>query len=626
MKILKYIFIFLGLLILPVYSYPSPLGSIRLSLIQGEVQIRTEDTEEWVPASINLPLKEGDRIWVPEAGKAELQLREGTLLRLDENTALEILTDEKDSFQFYLTEGKSYVNFRGLEGTYLQMDTPISSIRTYEKSIFRVDVTPEGFTDLYVYRGYVNAENRDGITRVDSGNALSQKEETYAELTPLGPPDEWERWNRERDRLYAERRPPARYLPEELQVYSTDFERNGRWVYVREYGYVWTPRVVISVGWAPYRIGRWVWIRGDYVWVSYEPWGWVPYHYGRWAFVGSIGWCWVPPPRGAVFWGPGFVAWVHTPTYISWVPLAPGEIYYGRGDYGPHSVNITQVNVTHIDIHKVVYRNVRVRDAVTVVHHDTFVKGRPVDLKVRENPFLKGKISVGRPEIKPEKTTLMPVIKEIPHSKRPPETIREIRVRELKEKRPFVRQREASVIRPELPPKEMPLRVKEGKPLEREFKKREGPPPIRKEKDRSVGTRPSEKEWRKIGPESKGDERMREIKPSKKGESEKTLEAKPLEGESMGRPREDRLPEKVPGTLKGPKSSEKGGERLERSEGVKPSELEKGGSSEERMGGTGRESPTEGKIEKQSKPKSLNKTKRIQKEIKETGGEKEKPR
>ena len=151
---------------------------------------------------------------------------------------------------------------------------------------------------------------------------------------------------------------------------------------MREYGRVWTPRVVVSVGWAPYRVGRWIWRGGDYVWVSYEPWGWAPYHYGRWAFVASVGWCWVPPVRGAVYWGPGFVGWVQTPTYVSWVPLAPGEIYYGHGYYGPHSVNITNVNITNIQVTKVVYKNIHVHNAVTVIHHDTFVTGKHVEVNV----------------------------------------------------------------------------------------------------------------------------------------------------------------------------------------------------------------------------------------------------
>ena len=69
----------------------------------------------------------------------------------------------------------------------------------------------------------------------------------------------------------------------------------------------------------------------------------------------------------------------------------------------------------------------------------------------------------------------MPVIKEIPQAKRPPVPIREIKVRELKEKRPLIKAKEVSVLRPESPPKEMTLRTKEGKPVEREIGKTQRP-------------------------------------------------------------------------------------------------------------------------------------------------------
>ena len=129
-------------------------------------------------------------------------------------------------------------------------------------------------------------------------------------------------YGRFEDRRYAS----TRYLPRELDTYASDFDDNGRWVNAPGYGYVWTPTVSVSVGWSPYSNGRWCWVGGDYVWIGYEPWGWAPYHYGRWSYVASIGWFWVPPARGAAYWGPGYVGWVSTPTYVAWVPLAPGEI------------------------------------------------------------------------------------------------------------------------------------------------------------------------------------------------------------------------------------------------------------------------------------------------------------
>lgn len=442
---------------------PSPtLGAIRINLLDGDVQVKTEETDDWVPASINMPLQDGDRLWVPEGGRTELALRDGSFVRLDEKTAFDILRVDRDSFQFYLAEGRAFIHFRGRQDSTLQVDTAISSSRAYDPAVFRVDVMGEGLTEVSVYRGSIYTESQDGKTTIAEGNTLSLKGETFAELSPLGPPDEWEEWNKERDRKFAQAKPPAPYLPEELQVYSPELEENGRWVRVPQYGFVWTPTVVVSAGWAPYRVGRWIWRGGDYVWISYEPWGWVPYHYGRWAFVASVGWCWVPPVRGAVYWGPGFVGWVQTPTYVSWVPLAPGEIYYGRGYYGPHSVNITTVNITNINVTRIQYRNIHVHNAVTIIHRDTFVTGRHADIHIRENPFLRERIHIGRPDIRPERATMMPVIREIPQHRRPPEAFREVRVREIRERRPLVREREASVFRRDAPQKELTVRPREG--------------------------------------------------------------------------------------------------------------------------------------------------------------------
>jgi hypothetical protein len=429
--------------VLPLYAYANTLGDARLSLVDGDIQIKPEESQDWIPASINMPLREGDSIWVPDGGRAEVQLLGGSQVRLDENTSLDILNLDRNSSQFYLAEGSAYVNFPGGRNSLVQIDTPLSSVRAYDRAAFGVDVSWNGDTDVSVFRGVVDAESRSGRTRVASGRILSIGE-GYADLAPLGRPDDWGRWNMARDERYAERRYSSRYLPEELEGYASDFDDNGRWVYAREYGYVWTPTVAVSVGWSPYRHGRWAWIGGDYVWVGYEPWGWAPYHYGRWSFIVSIGWCWVPPVRGAVYWGPGFVGWVSNPGYVAWVPLAPGEIYHGYGHYGPHSVNIVNVDVRRTTVINTVYKNVYVNNAVTVVHHDTFVKGRKVDHQVKENPFLRDKIHVGRPDIKPERETRMPVVKEIPRTKEPPQKIRDVKVRELKEKRRLAKGRRDS--------------------------------------------------------------------------------------------------------------------------------------------------------------------------------------
>jgi hypothetical protein len=459
MKRMKVILLAMAVLLLPAYAHSATLGNVRISFLEGDVQMRTTEAGDWVPAAVNTPLDQGDELWVPEGGRMEFQLNTGTSVRLDQNSALQILTLERTSSQFYLSEGHMYVDYNAPRGNVIQFDTPISSLRSYDRSVFRVDV-PDQFTDVSVFRGSVDAEGRDGNTRINAGRTLTLGEGREAEVAPVGRPDDWQNWNTERDRRFASRGDSYRYLPEELRSYSSDLDDNGRWVQVPEYGNVWTPRSV-STDWAPYRTGRWMWRGGDYVWIGSEPWGWTPYHYGRWAFAPRIGWFWVPPLRREVYWGPGYVGWVRTANHVAWVPLAPREVYYGYGNYGPNSVDLRNRNIREINITKITYRNVKVTNSVTVINNNTFVTGRREVVNVRENPFLTEKINIGRPDIKPEKSSFAPVVKTIEAARLPPQQVNRIAVKELKQERRLVKEQNQSVINKGEPVKKLAVKTVE---------------------------------------------------------------------------------------------------------------------------------------------------------------------
>lgn len=456
---MKVILFVMAVLLLPAYAHTATLGNVRISFLEGDVQMRTTEAGDWVPAAVNTPLDEGDELWVPEGGRMEFQLNTGTTVRLDRNSALQILTLERTSSQFYLSEGHIYVDYNAPRGNVIQFDTPGSSLRSYDRSVFRVDV-PDQYTDLSVFTGSVDAETRDGRTRVNAGRTLTLGEGREAELAPVGRSDDWQNWNTERDRRFASRGDSYRYLPEELRAYSSDLDDNGRWVQVPEYGYVWTLRTV-AADWAPYRTGRWMWRGGDYVWVGSEPWGWTPYHYGRWAFAPRIGWFWVPPPRREVYWGPGYVGWVRTANHVAWVPLAPREVYYGYGNYGPHSVDLRNRNLSEINITNITYRNVQVNNSVTIINHNTFVTGRREVVNVRENLFLTEKINIGRPDIKPERASFAPVVKTIETARLPPQQVSRIAVKELKQERRLVKEQNQSVINKGEPVKPLVVRAVE---------------------------------------------------------------------------------------------------------------------------------------------------------------------
>lgn len=391
MKGLKITLVMVILFLIPSFSYSSGLGSLRISLLKGDAQIENDRLDEWFSASLNMPLREGDTLSVSEGGRIEIQMDDGSFLRLDENSTLKIVMISDGIVWFDLRNGRAYVNFKGNGHRVIKIGIPyLTTLKTDDHSRFSIDFRSNRYADVSVFEGKVFADDR----RIYAGERLTVEEDMHADISSLGPSDEWERWNREMDRRFEGTWYGYRYLPDELRVYAYEFDSNGRWVYTTQYGYVWVPTVYVTTGWSPYRQGRWVWIGDHYVWISYEPWGWVPYHYGRWAFSVSIGWFWVPPVRGAVYWGPGFVGWIYTPYYVAWVPLAPEDIYYGYGYYGPMSVNIVHIDV-HNTIIKNVYKNVYVNNAVTVVSKDSFIKGKYVSIKTDRNPFITEGIKSG---------------------------------------------------------------------------------------------------------------------------------------------------------------------------------------------------------------------------------------
>lgn len=472
-------------------SFPSDqaqvLGDARLSLIQGDVAIQTQDTgNEWGAASVNLPLLPGTKIWDPERGRSEIQFFGGSYLRMSENTEVDItnlsMGSNGDVIQVGVPQGRSYINYAGsdVRDSVFQVDTPVTSIMAYGPSKFQVDIYNDGTTEVSVLRGSVYVQGQDGGTQVEAGAMLSIDSNQIAELSTLRPEDAWMSWNLSRDSRLARAGDSRRYLPASLNVYGNDFDAYGRWVSTADYGYVWTP-IGVAVDWAPYRIGRWCWIGSEYVWISYEPWGWTPYHYGRWAFLASVGWCWVPPPATAVYWGPGFVAWINTPTYVSWVPLAPREIYYGHGYYGPYSINITNVNINRINVTNV-YVNAKVLNAVTVVNRGTFVTGRAERVvNAPRNPFAAGiKPSIGRPDIKPDRATAFPNPTKVVAEKKLP--LREIVTSAEKiRNRPVAVRKDISVFKPGERATSMRVnRIEWPKPVTSVQKPEPGKPPVQR--------------------------------------------------------------------------------------------------------------------------------------------------
>ncbi|KJR43020.1 prolin-rich exported protein, partial [Candidatus Magnetoovum chiemensis] len=387
----------LFLLLFPQIVYPDyDLGSVYLNEIDGDVQIKSESLGQWFPASINTPLIEGDSLWIPDNAKLSLMLSSGSFVRAASNSTVQIIHKSSQASQFYIPEGQVYVNFKPAGTDMIQVDSPNTSLRCFERAVFTVTVTNKNETEIRVLLGQVLAETQSGKTTINSGSTLYMSSQSYASLYPNGNYTAWESWNRDRDLRVETSASGQSYMPEELNHYSYTLSNNGKWMIDNDYGYVWTPNAAYTVGWSPYSVGKWTWIGDDYIWISYEPWGWLPYHYGRWIFLNKSGWCWTPPKPGQVHWGPGFVGWIYTPKYVAWFPLGPKHVYYGFGYYGPNSLNIGKNTVSVYNADSI-YKDIFSNKGVILVSAGDFISGNYRPLNSITNPFKAGDVYFGRP-------------------------------------------------------------------------------------------------------------------------------------------------------------------------------------------------------------------------------------
>ncbi len=352
-------------------------GVGRLSLMNGSVSVAHGDAGQMAGAVVNAPLVTSDRVLTGADGRAEVEFDGANLVRVAGSTELRMGDLQYKRFQVQIAQGT--ITFRILHDNDAQVEisTPSVSVRPLRQGIYRVSVSPEGLTEVTVRAGEAEIASPTGSEPLRAGQTMmSRGSSSDPEFRTVGAaaPDDWDRWNADRDRVFENAGDVGRYTSPDIYG-AEDLASYGRWTNDPAYGNVWIPNE--GSDWAPYQDGRWSYL--DYygwTWVSYDPWGWAPYHYGRW-YRGSFGWAWYPGAITARYsWRPalvGFIGW-GAPGFggvgfgfgfgnIGWVPLAPFEAFhpwYGR-EFGGfrNSAIVSNANIAGA------FRNARVNGAVS---------------------------------------------------------------------------------------------------------------------------------------------------------------------------------------------------------------------------------------------------------------------
>ncbi len=388
----------LFLVMIPITSQPAPTRSEdreaqtilvgRISHVEGEVLRYVPDEKDWAATVKDAPFGIDDALYSGEDGRAEIIMPNNTWARIDGDTQVQLIALKDDVTEIDVASGVARFYNKGSD-VVIKATTPFGYVMAPAKTSFDLYVGDDS-AEVIPLKGRVDFVHSTSETRFEviagSSSILADSRKVTAGQGRWAP--DWDKWNGGRDTLWAKRMrvrgKSVKYLPPRLHHDAYVLDEYGRWervYYDGAYRYFWRP-VHVSVGWAPFTVGRWTVWYGDHTWIPHEPFGYITHHYGAWVFAGGF-WYWAPPvPFVRVligppllpipfFWYPGRVAWIHFGFYAGWIPLAPYEPYYCRRRWGPHTVVVKNVNITNININ--IRRHRHVKRAV-IIHRDNFYR------------------------------------------------------------------------------------------------------------------------------------------------------------------------------------------------------------------------------------------------------------
>jgi len=274
---------------------------VRLSQVDGDVQIDRNTGQGYEKAFVNLPITQGVKLQSGNDGRAEIEFEDGSTLRITPGTVVEFSElAMRDSgaraSSLNLQTGTAYLNFRAdKSGQQFSLGFGREKLALSKPAHLRVEVKENDAT-LAVFKGDVEVAGASGKVEVE------KKHSATFDLTGANPytlasslePDPYDDWDKQQEKYHEQYRTsswnsysPYAYGASDLNYYGSFYNMPG-------YGMMWQPYLV-GAGWDPFMAGAWMWYPGaGYTWVSSYPWGWTPYRYGSWTYLPTYGWFWQP--------------------------------------------------------------------------------------------------------------------------------------------------------------------------------------------------------------------------------------------------------------------------------------------------------------------------------------------
>ncbi len=333
----------------------APTRAVRLSSVDGQVQLSQGGQAIADQAVANTPLFEGTQIVTTDDGRAEIQFEDGSVARVSPNSSLTLTVlrpdDASGGTVLTLEGGLAYFELQGTGQSHVQVKFGDSVATASGFTMLRVDMdNPPG--ELAVFSGNAHLERGTAVALDMHGGesvALNAANPSQYNLLESIEPDSWDTWNSDRDQFLtsesASRTSATSSLPNNANPAWSDLDANGNWYDVPGQGYVWSPFDASNSGWDPYGNGYWMYTpRFGYMWVSGDSWGYLPASCGMWSFYGGFGWGWAPGMGGCSPWWGGGGFYVINVGYgpSGWIPpirprpRRPASGAPARGSHQPY--------------------------------------------------------------------------------------------------------------------------------------------------------------------------------------------------------------------------------------------------------------------------------------------------
>jgi hypothetical protein len=322
-------------------SNPDNVRAVRLSDVEGKVQVFHGNDVAFDQAQMNMPVVEGMRLATGNDGRVEVQFEDGSVARVTPNSSITFSQLHRNGnatvTAIDATNGLSYYELNGRSGDY-SVHFGASTVVPTDSSIFRInlDATPE----MAVTHGTVHLSDGQNLSldvRTNQSVRFSAQDPGQYDVIQSVSADTWDQWNSDRDQDLAALDTDATTARASSGNPNdpawNDLDYYGDWYNVPGYGEAWAPSGV-DQNWDPFAVGSWGYYSGvGYSWISGYSWGWWPYHCGAWNWFDSYGWMWFPGNCGfgrvGAGWYPYATVWHIPPRYK--LPVRP----IGRPPHGP---------------------------------------------------------------------------------------------------------------------------------------------------------------------------------------------------------------------------------------------------------------------------------------------------